>query len=85
MGQKVPYKFLYNSNRLLQACSHLSHIKFLTERALSLFPQKILEAANRWTDNIFMIKSWCKRKFDKDDREMNKAFDIPDDLDYVDT
>ncbi|XP_061395309.1 meiotic nuclear division protein 1 homolog [Musca vetustissima] len=46
--------------------------------------QKILEAANRWTDNIYMIKTWCKRKFDKEDRELNKAFGIPDDLDYVD-
>ncbi|XP_005184551.1 meiotic nuclear division protein 1 homolog [Musca domestica] len=47
--------------------------------------KKLLEAANRWTDNIYMIKTWCKRKFDKEERELNKAFGIPDDLDYVDT
>lgn len=52
---------------------------------LPCFSQKLLEAANRWTDNIYMIKTWCKRKFDKEERELNKAFGIPDDLDYVDT
>ncbi|XP_065358682.1 meiotic nuclear division protein 1 homolog [Calliphora vicina] len=46
--------------------------------------KKLLEAANRWTDNIFMTKTWCKRKFDKQDRELNKAFGIPEELDYVD-
>ncbi|XP_037805887.1 meiotic nuclear division protein 1 homolog [Lucilia sericata] len=46
--------------------------------------KKLLEAANRWTDNVFMTKSWCKRKFDKQDRELNKAFGIPEELDYVD-
>ncbi|KAM7354226.1 meiotic nuclear division protein 1 homolog isoform 1-T3 [Cochliomyia hominivorax] len=46
--------------------------------------KKLLEAANRWTDNVFMIKTWCKRKFDKQEREINKAFGIPDELDYVD-
>ncbi|XP_013100187.2 meiotic nuclear division protein 1 homolog [Stomoxys calcitrans] len=45
--------------------------------------KKILDAANRWTDNIFMIKTWCKRNFDKEDRELNKAFGIPEDLDYM--
>ncbi|XP_075152638.1 meiotic nuclear division protein 1 homolog [Haematobia irritans] len=47
--------------------------------------KKILEAANRWTDNIFMIKTWCKRNFDKQDRELNKAFGIPEDMDYIST
>ncbi|KAI8125886.1 hypothetical protein FF38_08904 [Lucilia cuprina] len=46
--------------------------------------KKLLEAANRWTDNVFITKSWCKRKFDKQDRELNKVFGIPEELDYVD-
>ncbi|XP_055917738.1 meiotic nuclear division protein 1 homolog [Eupeodes corollae] len=45
--------------------------------------KKLLEAANRWTDNIFYIKSWCKNKFGKEDKELDKGFGIPDDLDYL--
>ncbi|KAK4874044.1 hypothetical protein RN001_013404 [Aquatica leii] len=41
------------------------------------------EAANRWTDNIFSVKSWCKRKFNVEDQMLNKQFGISSDLDYV--
>ncbi|XP_034948308.1 meiotic nuclear division protein 1 homolog [Chelonus insularis] len=41
------------------------------------------EAANIWTDNIFAIQSWCKRKFDINESTLNKQFRIPDDLDYI--
>lgn len=42
------------------------------------------EATNRWTDNIFAIQSWIGKKFPAvsvDD--LNKQFDIPEELDYV--
>ncbi|KAL5015739.1 hypothetical protein ScPMuIL_005328 [Solemya velum] len=42
------------------------------------------EAANRWTDNIFSIKSWIKQKFAFDDQTIDKQFDIPAEFDYVD-
>ncbi|KAF7667176.1 hypothetical protein LDENG_00072700 [Lucifuga dentata] len=42
------------------------------------------EAVSRWTDNIFSIKSWTKKKFAFDDSRINKAFGIPDDFDYID-
>ncbi|KAM4603755.1 meiotic nuclear division protein 1 homolog [Polymixia lowei] len=42
------------------------------------------EAVSRWTDNIFAIKSWAKRKFAFDDRRIDKAFGIPEDFDYMD-
>uniref|UniRef100_F1L6K3 Meiotic nuclear division protein 1 homolog n=1 Tax=Ascaris suum TaxID=6253 RepID=F1L6K3_ASCSU len=41
------------------------------------------EAANRWTDNIFSIKKWCKTKFGIDEKTLNEQFDIPSDMDYV--
>ncbi|GIY04044.1 meiotic nuclear division protein 1 homolog [Caerostris extrusa] len=41
------------------------------------------EAANRWTDNIFAIKSWCKNKFYIEDSVMNKQFGISEELDYI--
>ena len=41
------------------------------------------ESANRWTDNIFSVKSWCKRKFAIEESAINKNFQIPEDLDYL--
>nr|XP_008110164.1 PREDICTED: meiotic nuclear division protein 1 homolog isoform X2 [Anolis carolinensis] len=34
------------------------------------------EAANRWTDNIFAVKSWAKRKFGFEDSKIDKTFEI---------
>ncbi|XP_037617165.1 meiotic nuclear division protein 1 homolog [Sebastes umbrosus] len=42
------------------------------------------EAVSRWTDNVFSIKSWTKKKFSFDDSRINKAFGIPEDFDYMD-
>uniref|UniRef100_A0AAY4A9D8 Meiotic nuclear division protein 1 homolog n=1 Tax=Denticeps clupeoides TaxID=299321 RepID=A0AAY4A9D8_9TELE len=42
------------------------------------------EAVSRWTDNVFAIKSWAKKKFSFEDRQINKAFGIPEDFDYMD-
>ncbi|NXN55689.1 MND1 protein, partial [Rynchops niger] len=42
------------------------------------------EAANRWTDNIFSIKSWAKRKFGFEESRIDKSFGIPEDFDYID-
>ncbi|XP_047672824.1 meiotic nuclear division protein 1 homolog isoform X1 [Tachysurus fulvidraco] len=42
------------------------------------------EAVSRWTDNVFAIKSWAKRKFSMDDSQLDKAFEIPEDFDYLD-
>ncbi|CAG5928683.1 unnamed protein product [Menidia menidia] len=41
------------------------------------------EAVSRWTDNVFAIKSWTKKKFSFDDSRINKAFGIPEDFDYM--
>lgn len=37
-----------------------------------------------FSDNIFSIKSWTKKKFAFDDSRINKAFGIPEDFDYMD-
>ncbi|XP_070572534.1 meiotic nuclear division protein 1 homolog isoform X2 [Ptychodera flava] len=42
------------------------------------------EAVNRWTDNVFNIKSWCKKKFGFEERVIDKQFGIPEDFDYLD-
>ncbi|XP_028130262.1 meiotic nuclear division protein 1 homolog [Diabrotica virgifera virgifera] len=44
---------------------------------------ELKDAANRWTDNIFAIKSWCKKKFMLEDSVLNKQFGLPEDFDYV--
>ncbi|CAB4058725.1 Meiotic nuclear division protein 1 homolog [Lepeophtheirus salmonis] len=41
-------------------------------------------AINRWTDNIYSIQSWIRRKFPNINvNDFNKQFDIPCDIDYV--
>ena len=41
------------------------------------------EAANKWTDNLFQLKSWIKKKFPIDEKQIDKQFGIPEDLDYI--
>lgn len=41
------------------------------------------KACNRWIENIYSLKSWLKNKFRIDENVINKQFEIPDDLDYV--
>ncbi|XP_065663868.1 meiotic nuclear division protein 1 homolog isoform X2 [Hydra vulgaris] len=41
------------------------------------------DAANRWTDNIFSLKSWCVKKFNMDSSVIDKQFGIPEDFDYI--
>ncbi|XP_033628227.1 meiotic nuclear division protein 1 homolog [Asterias rubens] len=41
------------------------------------------EAVNRWTDNVFAIKSWCKKKFSMEEKTIDKHFSIPEDFDYI--
>eukprot|EP00871_Galdieria_phlegrea_P002884 jgi/Galph1/3597/GphlegSOOS_G2308.1 len=45
--------------------------------------QIALEAANRWTDNIFSIRSWVSSKFGLQGSEFDKHFGIPEDFDYI--
>lgn len=40
-------------------------------------------ACNRWVENIYNLRSWLKNKFRIDESTINKQFEIPDDLDYV--
>ena len=46
--------------------------------------QMAKDAANRWTDGIFTTKSWCKQKFNIEESALDKQFNIPADLDYMD-
>uniref|UniRef100_A0A1B6EH26 Meiotic nuclear division protein 1 homolog n=1 Tax=Clastoptera arizonana TaxID=38151 RepID=A0A1B6EH26_9HEMI len=42
------------------------------------------EATNRWTDNIFALRSWSKNKFNIESEALDKQFGIPADFDYID-
>lgn len=41
------------------------------------------DAANRWTDNIFAVKSWCKNKFNIEESTLDKQFGIPAEFEYL--
>lgn len=40
-------------------------------------------AANRWTDNIFTLQSYCANNFSIPRTQFNEQFSIPDDFDYI--
>ncbi|VDM92344.1 unnamed protein product [Onchocerca ochengi] len=44
---------------------------------------KARDDANRWTDNIFAAKKWCKKNFNIEEKVLNTQFEIPPELDYV--
>ncbi|KAJ3054296.1 Meiotic nuclear division protein 1 [Rhizophlyctis rosea] len=41
------------------------------------------DAANRWTDNIFALQSYCNRKFNISAQDFNRQFGISDDFDSI--
>lgn len=41
------------------------------------------EAANRWTDNVFAVKTWVKNKLAVEEAVIDKQFDIPETFDYI--
>ncbi|VDP34863.1 unnamed protein product [Heligmosomoides polygyrus] len=67
------------SDRLSQYAEYdpeaIAQVKLRTEKAR--------EDANRWTDNVFAIKKWCKSKFGIEEKVLDKQFEIPEDFDYV--
>lgn len=40
------------------------------------------EAVERWTDNIFTLRTWCKNKFNMEYSEIDKQLGFPPDFDY---
>eukprot|EP01090_Pellita_catalonica_P011756 TRINITY_DN2396_c0_g1_i1.p2 TRINITY_DN2396_c0_g1~~TRINITY_DN2396_c0_g1_i1.p2 ORF type:complete len:125 (+),score=36.85 TRINITY_DN2396_c0_g1_i1:485-859(+) len=44
--------------------------------------REALEHANRWTDNIYEIKSWATEKFNMQSADFDKFFGIKADFDY---
>lgn len=41
------------------------------------------EMANRWTDNIFTLQSFCSNQYNIGRNDFNSQFGIPEELDYV--
>ncbi|KAF9425952.1 Meiotic nuclear division protein 1 [Podila epigama] len=47
------------------------------------YSQIAKDAANKWTENIFVFQSYCVDKFNVDRQEFNRNFQIPEDLDTI--
>ncbi|KAJ3367806.1 Meiotic nuclear division protein 1 [Allomyces arbusculus] len=41
------------------------------------------DAANRWTDNIFTLQSYCNNKFNLEPAQFRRQFEIPEDFDNL--
>jgi len=42
------------------------------------------EAVNRWTDNVMNLKTYCRDKFNVEEKDFNQQFGVPTDFDYLD-
>ncbi|CAG4982376.1 unnamed protein product [Colias eurytheme] len=45
--------------------------------------QDLKAAINRWTENIYIIKSYIKNNFQMENEVIDQSFNIPPELDYV--
>jgi hypothetical protein len=43
-----------------------------------------VEAANRWADNVDVLRKWAAEKFAISSSDFDKSFEIESDLDYID-
>ena len=41
------------------------------------------EAANRWTDNLFILQKYCCDNFNISRSDFNSQFGIPEEIDYL--
>jgi len=44
--------------------------------------KEAIDAANRWTDNIFSFRSYLRNKFCLNESDINRQFGLPEELDY---
>lgn len=51
--------------------------------ALQRDAKRAEEGANRWTDNIFILKKYCADKFGLPGQDFLKSFGLPAEFDYV--
>mmetsp|Transcript_27186 Transcript_27186/g.105839 ORF Transcript_27186/g.105839 Transcript_27186/m.105839 type:complete len:186 (-) Transcript_27186:3182-3739(-) len=54
-----------------------------TIRSLTVDSEAFRAGANRWTDNIFSIRSYVSEKFSISPTDFDKSFGIPEDFDYI--
>ncbi|KAI8927380.1 meiotic nuclear division protein 1 [Entophlyctis helioformis] len=44
-----------------------------------------VSAVNRWTDNIYTLQSYCRNTFGISSADFSAQFNVPDDLEYIDS
>ena len=83
--------------RLIEKFNELEKLKSLASAKLEIYRandpkllaqkreavQKAKISANRWTDNIFTLQSYCANSFSISRTQFNEQFSIPDDFDYI--
>ncbi|KPI99826.1 PREDICTED: meiotic nuclear division protein 1 homolog [Papilio xuthus] len=51
--------------------------------ALTAEIEELKSATNRWTENIYILKSYIKNTFQMENEVIEQNFNIPQDLDYI--
>ena len=45
--------------------------------------KELAASVNRWTENIFVLQSYCNNKFNINKADFAAQFEFPEDMDYV--
>eukprot|EP01096_Ripella_sp_DP13-Kostka_P007599 TRINITY_DN2787_c0_g1_i1.p1 TRINITY_DN2787_c0_g1~~TRINITY_DN2787_c0_g1_i1.p1 ORF type:complete len:213 (-),score=108.71 TRINITY_DN2787_c0_g1_i1:149-766(-) len=50
---------------------------------MRLDTKEAIEAANRWTDNVYILKKYCTTNFGIDSESFDRQFEVPSDFDSI--
>ena len=76
-------------NLLPHMCTNIKndpHLNFITVIRVAVTEKKVEIArmgVNRWTDNVWALKSVLVSKYSMNSRDVDRQLQLPDDFDYV--
>ncbi|XP_022691917.1 meiotic nuclear division protein 1 homolog [Varroa jacobsoni] len=76
-------KYAEQQRLLTQKLRNIEQNDPITIQRLQEDLAEIKAATNRWTDNIFTLRSWIRHRSGMTDADIERAFEIPIELDYV--
>ncbi|XP_022659181.1 meiotic nuclear division protein 1 homolog [Varroa destructor] len=76
-------KYAEQQRLLTQKLRNIEQNDPITIQRLQEDLAEIKAATNRWTDNIFTLRSWIRHRSGMTDADIERAFEIPVELDYV--
>ncbi len=80
----MPLVFIFILNHV-SVCTIINGISELSSFHMNSFLHHmcVMFYIHSFPDNVFAIKSWAKKKFGFENSNLDKAFGIPEDFDYI--